>query len=168
MPWRRTFSIGLTKKSKKLLTSFATENSEITEKDRTFFHFFKKAFLGVLGELGGFENFKEEELRKKDLIDPGKSRRYYYNYKRQVLCEYNGSDEFQQWYAYGNYIDEVLVMKAGANDYYYVHDHLYSPVALANSGGTILERYEYDAYRNPTIWNADFTAERDNSNYGNP
>ena len=59
-------------------------------------------------------------------------------------------------------------MKAGAKDYYYVHDHLYSPVALANSGGTILERYEYDAYRNPTIWNADFTAERDNSNYGNP
>jgi len=33
---------------------------------------------------------------------------------------------------------------------------------------TVLERYEYDAYGNPTIWNADFTTERANSNYGNP
>ncbi|MDH4241473.1 MAG: hypothetical protein OEW48_18090, partial [Phycisphaerae bacterium] len=32
----------------------------------------------------------------------------------------------------------------------------------------LVERYEYDAYGNPTIWNADFTAERANSNYGNP
>jgi len=51
---------------------------------------------------------------------------------------------------------------------FYAHDHLYSPVALAGSSGTVVERYEYDAYGNPTIWNADFTTERANSNYGNP
>ncbi len=51
---------------------------------------------------------------------------------------------------------------------FYIHDHLYSPVALTDYSGTILERYEYDAYGNPTIWNADFTTERDSSNYGNP
>jgi len=27
---------------------------------------------------------------------------------------------------------------------YYVHDHLYSPVALTNSAGSVEERYEYD------------------------
>ncbi len=59
-------------------------------------------------------------------------------------------------------------MKVGENDYYYVHDHLYSPVALVFPNGTVLERYEYDAYGNPAIWNADFTTERANSNYGNP
>jgi len=46
-----------------------------------------------------------------------------------------------------------------------VHDHLYSPVALVSQFGTVLERYEYDAYGNPTIWNGDFTIERDSSNY---
>jgi len=51
---------------------------------------------------------------------------------------------------------------------FYIHDHLYSPVALTDYSGNVLERYEYDAYGNPTIWNADFTTERDNSNSGNP
>ncbi|MHC4545741.1 MAG: RHS repeat-associated core domain-containing protein, partial [Planctomycetota bacterium] len=74
-------------------------------------------------------------------------------------------------FIYGNYIDEVLYTQGTgpANQRYYVHDHLYSPVALVYAGtGTVIERYEYDAYGNPTIWNADFTTERDNSNYGNP
>ena len=102
------------------------------------------------------------------IIDPNNTRRYYYNYKWQVLAEYDGSDTLQRTFIYGNYIDEVLLMKVGANDYYYVHDHLYSAAVLANSSGTVLERYEYDAYGEPTIWNADFTTERDSSNYGNP
>jgi RHS repeat-associated protein len=89
----------------------------------------------------------------------------------QVLTEYNGSGVFQQWYAYGNYIDEVIMMGTTASPTsarFYIHDHLYSPAALTTWTGTILERYEYDAYGSPTIWNADFTAERDSSNYGNP
>jgi len=59
-------------------------------------------------------------------------------------------------------------MKAGENDYYYAHDHLYSLAVLADSSGTVIERYEYDAYGKPTIWNAGLTTERDSSNYGNP
>ncbi|MGB2807437.1 MAG: hypothetical protein WBC22_06845 [Sedimentisphaerales bacterium] len=79
-------------------------------------------------------------IEKKDLIDPENSRRYYYNYRWQVLCEYNGSDEFQQWYAYGNYIDEVLAMGTGifaSTARFYIHDHLYSPVALTDYWGDI-------------------------------
>jgi hypothetical protein len=34
---------------------------------------------------------------------------------------------------------------------FYVQNHLYSPVALAHYSGFPLERYEYDAYGNPTI-----------------
>ncbi|MHC4546440.1 MAG: hypothetical protein ACYSYL_18335, partial [Planctomycetota bacterium] len=40
-------------------------------------------------------------VEKKDLFDPNNTRRYYYNYKWQVLCEYNGSGVFQRWFAYG-------------------------------------------------------------------
>jgi len=71
-------------------------------------------------------------------------------------------------YVYGSYIDEVLLLKAGSNDYYYVHDHLYSPVALVDISGNVKERYEYDAYGQPTIWDATFTNTRETSNYGNP
>ena len=73
-------------------------------------------------------------------------------------------------YTYGNYIDEVLVMKAAdGSDYYYLQDHLYSPVALLDSAGAVVERYEYDVYGEPNILDADYSKDADQvSDYGNP
>jgi len=52
---------------------------------------------------------------------------------------------------------------------YYVHDHLYSPVALTNSAGSVEERYEYDAYGNCHILEPNFADDPDGqSDYGNP
>ena len=70
---------------------------------------------------------------------------YYYNDKWQVLCEYNENNSLEQWYAYGNYIDEVLVKgedwDEGSDDiYFYAHDHLYSPVALVKRNGRCLRQ----------------------------
>jgi len=65
--------------------------------------------------------------------------------------------------------DEVLLMKADGNDYYYAHDHLYSPAALIDSSGTVLERYEYDAYGNCSILEPNFAPDPDGkSDYENP
>jgi len=59
-------------------------------------------------------------------------------------------------------------MKADGNDYYYAHDHLYSPAALIDSSGTVLERYEYDAYGNCSILEPNFAPDPDGqSDYGN-
>jgi len=73
---------------------------------------------------------------------------YYYSTDWQVLEEADGSGTFQRLFVYGNYIDEVLVMivAGGGDTYYYVHDHLFSPVALVDGNGDVAERYEYDAY----------------------
>jgi RHS repeat-associated protein len=95
---------------------------------------------------------------------------YYNNDNWQVLCEYDAMDgAFEQWYAYGNYIDEVLI-KGTTYTYtsfkYYIHDHLYSPVALASYFGVVQERYEYDAYGNPHIMDASY-GPRSTSLYGN-
>ena len=53
-------------------------------------------------------------------------------------------------YAYGNQLDEVLfsVTDDGTTETvnYLTHDHLNSPAAMLDSAGTILERFEYDAY----------------------
>ncbi|MFC1678047.1 RHS repeat domain-containing protein, partial [Planctomycetota bacterium] len=98
-------------------------------------------------------------VEKKDLIDPNNTRRYYNNYNWQVLTEYDGADVFKQTYFYGNYIDEVLLsLVTGGNIYYYINDHLYSPVALVNYNPpyNVLERYEYDAYGNCTVLDQNF------------
>ncbi len=82
---------------------------------------------------------------------------YYYNDLWQVLAEYDGSS-FGNSYVYGNNIDEVLRMNDGTNNYYYAHDHLFSPVALMEDDGDVIERYEYDAYGRMTRFAPDFTA----------
>jgi hypothetical protein len=70
-------------------------------------------------------------------------------------------------YVYGSYIDEAVRMSDRSNDYYYAHDHLYSPAALINSGGSVVERYEYDAYGNAYIMDASYSS-RTGSSYSNP
>jgi hypothetical protein len=63
------------------------------------------------------------------------------------LEEHNGTS-LTAYYFFGNYIDEVLLMYRSGSDKYYLHDHLYSPTALLDNSGSVIERYEYDAYGN--------------------
>ncbi len=71
-----------------------------------------------------------------------------------------------------SYIDEALIMTdltvSGGSDYYYAHNHLYSPVALLEADGDVVERYEYNAYGKPTIYNAQMTQTYAASQYDNP
>ncbi len=111
-------------------------------------------------------------IEKKDLIDANNTRRYYYSKDWQVLADYNSNNVAKGRYLYGNYIDEVLMMtdpngQGTPVNYYYAHDHLYCPVALCNSSGSAVERYEYDAYGRVTIWNSNFSTKRTSSSYRN-
>jgi len=87
--------------------------------------------------------------------------RYYYDSQRMVLqaSVSSGTESDIRYFVYGNYIDEVLLMRriSVSTDYYYGHDHLYSPAVLFTSTGSIVERYEYDAYGKRTMYDANFT-----------
>ena len=95
--------------------------------------------------------------------------RYFcYNNAWQVLEEYNTAGSFAWANVFGNYIDEVLVRSATSSKYYYAHNHLYSPVAVMDfTAGTVLERYDYDAYGATHIMDASYTA-RTATAVGNP
>jgi len=111
-------------------------------------------------------------IEKKDSITSTNTRRYYYNYNWQVLSEYDGSNNYKRSYVYGNYIDEVLMsfwVYSTAQCKYYLHDHLYSPVAVTNYLGQTAERYEYDAYGKCYILEPNFAPDPDGkSDVGNP
>lgn len=60
----------------------------------------------------------------------------YYNDQWQVLAEYTADTTCRQWFTYGNYIDEVLVMKAaGGADFSCGHDSLDGSAAMFYASG---------------------------------
>ncbi len=84
---------------------------------------------------------------------------YFYNDQWEVLCEHNGTI-YGNRYVYGNYIDEPLLVNDCTDDYYYIHDHLYSTAALigwVDEAWTVVERYEYDAYGKAHVTDASYT-----------
>ena len=110
-------------------------------------------------------------IKKRDSI-ANTNKIYYYNDNWQILCDYNDVGSPQSWFAYGNYIDEVVLMSKSFTSWlsarYYIQDHLYSPAALMGSTGSApIERYEYDAYGNCQIMDASYNP-RSRSLYGNP
>ena len=107
-------------------------------------------------------------IRKIDSIG-SETTLYYYNNNWQVVTEADSAGDTARYFVYGNFIDELLMMHdcSADEDYYACQDHLYSNVALVGRNGTVVERYEYDAYGKPTIYNADFTQTYSDSQYGN-
>ena len=101
-------------------------------------------------------------IKMVDAITPANSRYYYFSDNWQVLEEYSveTTPVIEAYYVWGNYIDELLFIWNGDNTLaaHALQDHLFSTVALVDvTDGTVLERYEYNAYGkvsflNPTTY----------------
>ena len=89
-------------------------------------------------------------IKVRDATGNPKATSYLYDGWR-VIEERDGADQVQATYAYGNYIDERLSMERGGNEYWYHPDDLHSVRALSDSGGVVVERYEYDDFGQVTI-----------------
>jgi|GEM_PF-4276812 len=71
----------------------------------------------------------------------------------RIIEEQDTVDVTQATYTYGNYIDEVLSMHRGAQTFYYHQNSLWSVEAITDAAGSVVERYAYDAYGLPAIFN---------------
>lgn len=77
----------------------------------------------------------------------------YYYIGDQMVEEYTDG-QLAASYLYGNDIDEALQIKRGSAVYYYHTNHLGSTMALSDAAGAIVERVNYDAYGQPTFFDA--------------
>jgi len=90
----------------------------------------------------------------------------------RCIEELNGSDALTKEYVYGSlYIDEVILQRAGATDYYFTHDYRYSVTNLTNSAGSIVESYDYKVYGERTasgsgLTDVGYTGQRHDSETG--
>ena len=81
---------------------------------------------------------------------------YYYDRSR-LIEEQNAGGLPQATYVYGNYVDEVLTMERGGQTFYYHQNAHWSPHALTDSSGNVVERYSYDAYGQVTVMDGGYT-----------
>lgn len=104
----------------------------------------------LVGVDGGVVTVKYDALGRriaKDTIT-------YYYIGDQMVEEYTDG-QLAASYLYGNDIDEALQMKRGSSVYYYHTNHLGSTMALSDAAGAIVEQVDYDAYGQPTFFDAD-------------
>ncbi len=73
--------------------------------------------------------------------------RYLYD-REDILLEYNESGTVTARYIHGPGIDEPLAMEKNGQMYYYHAAALGSIIALTDSAGAVVERYQYDAFGN--------------------
>lgn len=98
------------------------------------------------------------------------TRHYYHSYQNQVLEErLDASSNPNRKYTWGSrYIDD-LVLRTRDTDpngsldeaLYALQDANWSITALTYTSGTVLERYQYDAYGKPLVLDANFATDGD-------
>ena len=77
---------------------------------------------------------------------------FVYDINYRVLEERDGSNTLLARYTYGQGIDELLTMERDGSTYTYHRDALGSITEVTDSSGSLVERYEYDAYGETTIY----------------
>lgn len=86
----------------------------------------------------------------------GTKTRYLYS-GGHVVEELDGADNLQRSFVYGSGVDEVLMMREGGNDYYYLDNSIGTITGLLDNTGSLVEQYLYDSYGVPTIYDAGLT-----------
>lgn len=77
--------------------------------------------------------------------------RYFYS-GWQVIEERDGAGSTTATYVYGNTIDDVVTAHRSGTNYYYHADDQHNVMAVTDATGAVVERYEYNDYGQPLIF----------------
>jgi RHS repeat-associated protein len=90
----------------------------------------------------------------------GVTTHYIYDGEKPVL-EYNSGGAIIARNVYGKWIDEILMRTEtginGGQPFYYQQDRNWNVTHLTNASGAVIEKYRYDAFGAPRIYNASGT-----------
>jgi len=68
----------------------------------------------------------------------------------QIAIEENDAHFTLARYTWGRALNDVLAMRRGGKDYFYLHDALLSTTELTDPNGNVVERYRYRAFGQPS------------------
>ncbi len=81
----------------------------------------------------------------------------YYYYQNQMIQEADNNGNTTEYIYAGGKNDYLLAMINTSDTYYYHLNANQSVVGMSNSTGQIVERYEYEPYGTPTIYDGSYT-----------
>ena len=84
----------------------------------------------------------------------GVTTHFVYDTNYQVIEEHAADGSLLARYTYDDSIDKPLTMERDDNTYYYHRDALGSITEVTDSSGVLIERYKYDVYGDPTIFDS--------------
>lgn len=122
----------------------------LNDTDHQYRYNFNNKLVGVDSNLA---SYAYDALGRRISKTTAKRTITYFYVGDQMVEEYSGKS-LSASYVYGNNIDEALLMKRGNDTYYYHTNQLGSTMALTDKSGNIAERVAYDAFGNPTFFNA--------------
>jgi RHS repeat-associated protein len=146
------------------------DNGNLTSDGEKNYHFDAKNRLVRVTTLGGntIANYKYDAFGRRVEKKAGSETVRYVHFGKRVLEERNVFSQLQRQYVYGNGVDEVLQLRSASNDDFYYHDNsIGSVVAMSDSTGSVVERYDYNAYGVTSIFEADGITQRISSAVGN-
>ncbi len=77
----------------------------------------------------------------------GTATKYLYD-EQDILAEYDGNNQLLTRYVHGKGIDEPISLTKNGQTYFYHTDALGSVIAITDSAGNVVQRYEYDSFGN--------------------
>jgi RHS repeat-associated protein len=108
--------------------------------------------VSLTGPGGTAEYIYDAQDRRIASVVNGVTTHYVYDLSFRVLEERAGNGSLAARYTYGSGIDEVLTMERGGNTHFYHRDALGSITEVTDAAGVLVERYEYDVYGDPRIF----------------
>ena len=121
----------------------------------TYTYDLSNKLVGVEGNGHSVEYVYGPLGRRVARIVDGETTWYVYDVCYNILEERDGSGTLQARYIYGDEVDRPLTMERGGAVYTYQQDGLGNVVLLSDAGGALVERYEYDIYGQPTLYDGD-------------
>jgi RHS repeat-associated protein len=104
------------------------------------------------------EKYSYDALGRRISVSDGYTTNYLVYDGIHCIAEVDSTGGLKRAYTYGPGIDNILTMTVhtGATSvtYYYLKDHLGSVQAVADSSGTIVESYQYDAWGNVSAFDS--------------
>lgn len=145
-------------------------NGNLADDGSRKYLFDAKNRLVRLTTLGGntISSYKYDAFGRRTVKRAGAETIRYIHFGKQVLEERNTFSQLIRQYVYGNGVDEVLQMRSASNDDFYYHENsIGSIAAITDSTGSVVERYQYNAYGETTIFAGDGVTQLTNSSIGN-